>query len=267
MAHVCASENVMKVNAQNLCGIHYENGSKPRRFHSPRPAHLSQESYDPIMNMEPTKTQISENQQRAAIHPLLKARPGRTWLLLVPALFALVLTTSGQETSKGDPARKRLTPFKRQVVDSHEQRYGMSCIPMSIEMVLKLLGRAPGTYYELQDAWKEKADGSFSNFDGKTIAGTTFHKQFGMPRGSEFPLEKLFATIDSELKAGRFVIVSLASSQASWHMYVIYDEDADGDFIAVSKLGTKTIEATKIKETIRNMKGTDILTYEPAATN
>jgi hypothetical protein len=29
----------------------------------------------------------------------------------------------------------------------------------------------------------------------------------------------------------------------------------------------RNIEATKIKETIRTMKGTDILTYEPAAKN
>ena len=37
--------------------------------------------------------------------------------------------------------------------------------------------------------------------------------------------------------------------------------------MAVSKAGAKTIEATRIKETIRTMKGTDILTYEPAAKN
>lgn len=215
--------------------------------------------------MKTTAIPTSGYQQRANSHPLLHVRRVVTTLFLFPALLAVVLAANGQETSKADPARKSLTPFKRQVVDDHEQRYGMSCIPMSIEMVLKLLGRVPAPYYELQDAWKEKADGSFSDFDGKTISGMTFRKQFGMPRGSEFPTEKLFATIDSELKAGRFVIVSLASSTASWHMYVIYDEDADGDFIAVSKVGTKTIETRKIKETLRKMKGTDILTYEPAA--
>ena len=31
--------------------------------------------------------------------------------------------------------------FKRDVVDSHQQMYDMSCIPMSVEMVLKLLGQ------------------------------------------------------------------------------------------------------------------------------
>jgi hypothetical protein len=219
----------------------------------------------PLRLASPIRT--SGNQERATPNPLHNVRHVMTMMFLFPALLAGLLSANGQETNKADSGRKNLTPFKRQVVDSHEQRYGMSCIPMAIEMVLKLLGRAPASYYELQDAWKEKADGSFSNFDGKTIAGVTFHKQFGMPRGNEFPIGKLFATIDSELKAGRFVIVSLASSTASWHMYVIYDKDANGDFIAVSKLGKKTIEATKIKETIQTMKGTDILTYEPAAKN
>ena len=64
-----------------------------------------------------------------------------------------------------------------------------------------------------------------------------------------------------ELKAGRYVIVSLPSGNG-WHMYVIYDEDAAGDFLAVSKVGTKTIEANHIKDTIKGTKGTDIMTFE-----
>jgi len=45
---------------------------------------------------------------------------------------------------------------------------------------------------------------------------------------------------------------------------LIHDEDANGDFIAVSKVGKETIEAKKIKSNVTKMKGTDILTYEPA---
>jgi hypothetical protein len=43
---------------------------------------------------------------------------------------------------------------------------------------------------------------------------------------------------------------------------VIYDEDAEGDFLAVSKVGAKTIEDKHVKKTITRMKGTDILTFE-----
>jgi hypothetical protein len=146
-------------------------------------------------------------------------------------------------------------------VDAHEQRYGMSCIPMTIELVLKLLGRVAADYYELQTPWKEKADGNFRDFNGKTIEGVTFHQQFDLKRNGQFPLSKLFETIDRELRAGRFVIVSLASANG-WHMYVIYDEDTDGDFLAVSKAGPTTIEEKHLKSIITKMQGTDILTYE-----
>ncbi len=192
----------------------------------------------------------------------------RTSLCVCVLLFASWFTSAlvqAQGTNELRDASKCLTPFNREVVDAHQQRYGMSCIPMSVEMVLKLLGRVPPQFYELQDAWKEKADGNFSDFDGKCIKGITFHKQFGSARNNQFPFEKLFATIDSELKAGRFVIVSLASSQVSWHMYVIFNEDPNGDFVAVSKIGSRTIDAKQVKETIRRMQGTDILTYEQAA--
>ena len=45
-------------------------------------------------------------------------------------------------------------------------------------------------------------------------------------------------------------------------MYVIYDEDAEGDFLAVSNIGSETIEANHVKKTITSMKGTDIMTFE-----
>src|SRR5262249_11278100 len=133
----------------------------------------------------------------------------------------------------------------------------------SIEMVLKLSGRAPGDFYELQNAWKNKADGNFRDFDGKTIKGLAFRQQFDLPRNDKFPLKELFAKIDSELKAGRYVIISLVS-RGGWHMHVIYGEDADGDFIAVTKNMEKTAEVHHVKRIVTDMKGTDILTYQTA---
>ena len=153
-----------------------------------------------------------------------------------------------------------LTPLNRAIVDAQEQRYVTSTVPMSIELVLKLLGRLPASDYELQSPWENKTDGSFGDFDGKTINGITFHQRFTMERNNQFPLDQLFAAIDKEVKAGRFVIVSLASNEG-WHMYVIYDEVADGDFEAISKDGATTIEAKHVKKTITQMRGTDIMTY------
>lgn len=157
--------------------------------------------------------------------------------------------------------RRGLTKFDRAIIDAHKQRYMMSCIPSSVEMVLKLLGRVPGSYYDLQNEWKERRDGSFKNFDGKTFNGVTFHQGFCLARNHDFPLAKLFDTIHGELQAGRFVIVGLASS-GGFHNWVIYDEDAGGEFLAVSKFRTKTIEERHVKDVITQMQGTDIGTYE-----
>ena len=76
----------------------------------------------------------------------------------------------------------------------------------------------------------------------------------------------MFETIDKELNAGRYVIVSLQSN-SGWHMHVIYGKDASGDFVAITKSGSKatgsqTVVVERVKEIITKMKGTDILTYE-----
>ncbi|HEY5911121.1 MAG TPA: hypothetical protein VJA21_11010 [Verrucomicrobiae bacterium] len=157
--------------------------------------------------------------------------------------------------------RRGLTSFDSRIIDAHEQRYMRSCIPSSVEMVLKLMGRVPPSYYALQKAWKNKADGSFHDFDGKTFEGVTFHQQFRLARNSAFPLSSLFETIERELKAGRFVIVGLPRG-SDFHNWVIYDEDLEGDFLAVSKFGPWTIERRHVKKAIARMHGTDIGTYE-----
>jgi hypothetical protein len=157
--------------------------------------------------------------------------------------------------------RRGMTRFDRQLIDAHEQLYGMSCIPSSVEMVLKLLGRVPASYNDLQRQWKNKSDGSFIDFDGKTVAGVTFHQQFALPRDGDFPLAKLFEAIHNELAAGRFVIVGLAAGDG-WHNWVIYDEDINGEFLAVTKGAGGTIDECHVKRVIAQMKGTDIGTYE-----
>ncbi len=174
---------------------------------------------------------------------------------------------TAQSSGSGD-ATMVVAKFDRNIVDEHKQLFDSSCIPMTIEMVLKLTKREPADYFKLQEAWKDKTDGNFSDFDGRTISGLTFHKQFGLPQNKDFPLNRLFETIEKELKAGRFVIVSLKSGANSWHMHVIYAVDADGDFLAITKAGSKangskTVVVKHVKEIIKQMHGTDILTYEP----
>ncbi len=172
------------------------------------------------------------------------------------------LMTAEQRAQVGVVPRRQLTRFERRIIDAHEQRYGMSCIPSAVEMVLKLLGRVPGSYYDQQNLWQEKADGSFHDFDGRTIAGVTFHQRFTQAHGDAFPLTDLFEAIDGELRAGRFVIIGLPSG-GDTHDWVIYDEDTNDDFLAVSKSGARTLENIHVRKTIIDMKGTDIGTYDP----
>jgi hypothetical protein len=155
----------------------------------------------------------------------------------------------------------------RQIVDNHRQLDPLSCIPSSVELVLKLLRRVPEAFYDLQRDWRNKRDGSFRDFDGRTIAGIRFTILFhDFPRGSEFPLTQLFDTIDNELAQGRFVIVSLANP-AGWHMYVLYGRSDDGDYLNVSKASdgsARTISEPSVKTILGMMRGSDILTYSLA---
>ena len=166
-----------------------------------------------------------------------------------------------EDPSGGKARRLNLTHFDQKVIDAHAQQYEESCVPSSVEMVLKLTGREPDAFYDLQSAWKHKFDGSFKDFDGKPVNGVTFHQQYTLARNQDFPLQQEFDTIHRELLAGRFVIVGLASP-AGWHNWVVYDEDDQGEFLAVSKSGDLTIKEPQVKKAIAEMQGTDLGTYE-----
>jgi len=153
-----------------------------------------------------------------------------------------------------------------QAVTQHKQLDNCSCIPMSVELVLKLLGRVPADYYALQQQWANRTDGSFAAFDGRTLSGVRFKARFTLARDEQFPLDDLFRTIEAELNAGRFVIVSL-QVPGGWHMFVIYAQLPSQEFRALSKFPgrTEVIGCDRVRALIREMKGTDILTYEIVA--
>jgi len=117
------------------------------------------------------------------------------------------LTTAALLTVCSMPAAQPV--FDRSIVDRHRQVFGNSCVPSAFEMVLKLTGRVSAEYYELQDASKNRTDRSGRDFDNVTIAGLTFHQLYAQPRRRGFPFTGLFAAIDSELDAGRYVITGL----------------------------------------------------------
>lgn len=171
------------------------------------------------------------------------------------AVFLPLLLLISCTSSWGDPQPLGLTQFDRRIIDAHEQGFPMSCIPSSVEMLLKLLGRVPNSYRELQMAWQNKSDGCWRDFNGKTFAGVTFKYR------NDYSTDQLFEAIDRELHAGRFVVVGLRNS-GGWHSWVIYDKDTSGEFLAVSKDRGRTIEERQVKESIRRSGGSDLGTYE-----
>lgn len=150
-----------------------------------------------------------------------------------------------------------------ETVSSHRQVFFSSCIPSSIEMILKYNNKIGLNDFSIQNAWREKNDGTFGNFDGKTINGIKFRHQFANPRGRSFPFDDLYKTISNELASGRKVIISLVSGQNMWHIWVIDKKSESGDFIAYSRDYNITypLVVTGIKNIVKSMQGTDIITY------
>jgi hypothetical protein len=149
-------------------------------------------------------------------------------------------------------------PLDHESLAAHRQLSKYSCIPMVVELILKQLKQIPNSSFKFQQKWKDKRDGTFGDFDGRTIKGVTFHRRFSQQRGSAFPLVDLFTRIEGELRAGRLVAISLAVP-GGWHNYVAYDQATNGDFLVVTKGGPSV---ANVKQAITSMEGTDILVYD-----
>ena len=140
------------------------------------------------------------------------------------------------------------------VLSGHKQIFDASCVPMSVEFVLKLLQRLPLEHFPYQEFLGPHKTGGFVDYDDKTLYGVRFKHEFNKnPRSPDFPFDALFARMRDEIAADRFVIVSLQSGDQQWHMYIVYDYDPlTDDFKAVTEyyMGQPSY-----------MQGTDILTY------
>jgi len=174
---------------------------------------------------------------------------------LVVIIFTSVNFNLSAQTQKTDNC-----DFFDSVVNNHNQTFESSCIPSSVEMVLKYCKAVDFDYYDLQNEWKNKLDGTFGNFDNKELYGITFFRKFDLPRNTNFPIDSLFQTIEDELKSGRKVIISLPSN-TGWHMFVVHKQTPDGEFVSYSKQGSHTLILRNTKEIVKQVNGTDIMTY------
>ena len=174
--------------------------------------------------------------------------------------LAVLIFTFGNFKSQAQTQKSEGSDFFNTVVNNHDQLYQLSCIPSAVEMILKYYKVVDFDFYDLQEKWKNKSDGSFHDFDNKKLFGITFSQKFVLPRDKSFPIDSLFKTIEKELSVNKKVIISLPS-ESGWHMFVICDQTSDGEFISYSKLGTHTLILRNTKEIVKSSNGTEILTY------
>ncbi|GAA4340634.1 hypothetical protein GCM10023149_52230 [Mucilaginibacter gynuensis] len=174
--------------------------------------------------------------------------------------LATLLLTSIVFHSKAQTQKNDNCDFFDTVVNNHNQIFPSSGIPSAIEMILKQCKAVDFNFYNLQNEWKNKTDGSFSDFDKKKLYGVTFSQKFKLPRDANFPIDSLFQTIESELKSGKKVIIAL-QVDTGWPIFVVYKKTKDGEFVSYSKLGSHTLILRNTKEIVKKSNGTEIMTY------
>ncbi|MCD4666054.1 MAG: hypothetical protein K8R68_12355 [Bacteroidales bacterium] len=148
--------------------------------------------------------------------------------------------------------------IKKEVLEKHKQLTTYSCIPMSVEFILKLIGKFPLEDFRLQESWNDRKDGDFEVFNGQIIEGVKFTRHFSNPRDNNFPIEQLFNKIDNELIENRYVIIALSVPEG-FHNYIIYNK-INGEYQVTTTGRPK--EEINVQEIVKKIKGTDILTYE-----
>jgi hypothetical protein len=149
------------------------------------------------------------------------------------------------------------------ILSAHKQLYFLSCVPMSVELVLKLLNKLPLNEFPFQVLLGPAKSGGFVQYDGKTHYGVTFKREFTQSRTPSFPLAALFEKMRGEIAARRFVVVSLDNGEGGYHMYVVHSYiPSTGEFETVSKdsMGHE-LRIADVKSRITKMQGTDILPY------
>jgi len=148
------------------------------------------------------------------------------------------------------------------VLDNHIQKYPNSCVPMCIELVLKLMGKVGVDYYELQD---EKGDIPRwgGEYDKKIIHDTQITMEFNKLRGPGFPLNDLFDKICQEIDAGRFVNCAWRpSGSVNYHAFVIYGYEGDEILSLTKYYNNNQIDfINDMKTKLINIQGSDILTF------
>ncbi|HTB05546.1 MAG TPA: hypothetical protein VK806_01250 [Bacteroidia bacterium] len=147
-----------------------------------------------------------------------------------------------------------------EIIQGHQQIHPKSCVPMSVEFVLKYEKQMDISNFGLQEDLAKHGNSNW--VDGYKHGNIEFSRpvEFYNKRGANFPFEALYSKIISELSEDRLVIISLLESDGDFHNYVIYDCDSkNGELIATTK---GRPNSNNVWERVQQINGTDILIYK-----
>ncbi len=158
---------------------------------------------------------------------------------------------------------EKILPLDDIVLINHKQKYEKSCVPMSIELVLKLMGVMKVDDYRLQD---EKGNESRwgAEYHENEINNVKIIHSFDSDRDDQFPMDELFKKIEEELDNDRFVqCVWKNDDMQDFHAYVIYGYN-DNEYLAITyhAYETDVIRVDDMKSRLSKIQGSDILTFE-----
>jgi hypothetical protein len=128
---------------------------------------------------------------------------------------------------------KLIKPLEQiqEVLNNHSQINANSCVPMSIELALKLMGKVNYDYFDLQN--EDPLRKNFKLFDNCKISGVKFSHHYNYNRDDKFPIDNLIEDIKSEIDNDKFVICAYGSNNL-YHGYVIYGYD-ENELFAITK--------------------------------
>jgi hypothetical protein len=122
------------------------------------------------------------------------------------------------------------------ILKKHRQLFENSCVPSSVEMVLKLEGIYEADTFDIQN-----------RYGNKPISGDYFDREIYRKGNKAIKFRKrifiylpsLFEAVKNELRNKRFVIVPLLTSiqgnYLMYHTHVIYDLTAQGEYKTFTK--------------------------------
>ncbi len=162
------------------------------------------------------------------------------------------------------------------IVRGHQQLYPDSCVPMSVEFVVKLVDPTQLQYYDQQHQYPNGTIGGqhYNNQILNNIQFTHLYPQSSHPRGQNFPLPELFRIMKYEIDHNRFVQLGLKSgviidlngvvTGTLYHGWVVYGYDNQGEFLGVTRYHhhNNPIFSQTIRQDITTLQGTDILIWD-----